>query len=83
MPMYKTSASTGCRPGHTRGYFESCVFISQELDAKTPYIAYACLRMHRCRMYSVQCSDKMCFLQMRHSKVLPGYPHSSAVPMVL
>ena len=33
--------------------------------------------VHR-RTYSVQCSDKIPFLQLRHSQVLPGYPHSSA-----
>ena len=56
-----------CRPGHTQALpelFESCVLISQELDTKTPYIAYACLRMHR-RMYSIQFIDKIRFPQLR------------------
>ena len=43
-------------PGHCPGYFESCVLISQvsEPDAKTLYIAYACLHTYR-RTYSIQC----------------------------
>ena len=44
---------------------------------KIPYIAYACLRTHR-HMYSVEYSDKIRLLQLWHSQVLPGYPHSSA-----
>ena len=49
---------------HCLGYFESWVLTLRELDAKTPYIAYVCLCMHR-RMYSIHCSDKICFLQLR------------------
>ena len=48
---------------------------------QTPYIAYVCLCTHR-RMYSVQCSDKIRFPQLRTKcgagQVLPSYPHSSA-----
>ena len=69
---------------HCPGYFESCVLISREPDAKTPYIAYACLCMHR-HTYSVQCSDKICFPQLcikcGAAKSCPGTHTALQVPM--
>lgn len=51
-------ASIGaCRPGLFRFM---CILISREPDVKTPYMAYACLCVHR-HPYSVHCSDKIRF----------------------
>ena len=52
-------------------------YISRELDAKTTYVSYAYLRMHG-RTCSISVVTNRLFAiahQMRHSQVLPGYPH--------
>ena len=53
-------------------------------DAKTPYIAYARLRLNR-RTYSVQCSDKIHFPQLRIkcgvAKSCPGTHTALQAPM--
>ena len=63
-----------CRPRHTRampGLFRIMLYSYHEDQTRrhvacpqTPCIAYACLHMHR-RTYSVQCSDEICFPQLR------------------
>ena len=72
-------------PGHCPGYFESCLLISRGPDARRPYIAYACLCMHR-RTSSVQCSDKVRFPQLRIkcgiAKSYPGTHTALQAPMV-
>ena len=71
---------SACRPGPWPGqYFESCVLISRGPDAKTGSISIC---VHR-RAYSVQCSDKIPFPQLRikcgvAKSQCPAYPCSSA-----
>ena len=73
-----------CSPRHCPGYFESCILKLRELNAKTPYIAYACLHTHR-HMYSILCSDKIRFLQLRIkwgvAKSCPGTHTGLQAPM--
>ena len=71
---------------HCSGYFKSCILISRAPDMNTSYIACACLCTHR-RTYSVQCSDKICFPQLRIkcgiAKSCPGTHTALQAPMVL
>ena len=56
-------------PGHWPGYFQSCILISQEPDAKTPYRAYACLR--------IKCGIAKSYLSTHTALQAPmtPYPH--------
>ena len=81
MPQPQAPAGPGIL-GHCPDYFESCVLISLEQDTKIPYIA--CLHMHT-RTYSVQCSDKIRFSQLRIkcgvAKSCPGTHTALQAPM--
>ena len=62
LSLFLMSSNTGLDiPGHCPGYFESCILTSRGPDAKMWSPAYV---VHR-RMYSVQCSDKIQFPQLR------------------
>ena len=69
-----------CRLGHSPGHFESCILISQGLDAKTrghQHIAYVCTDARIA--YGVVTKYAFCNCTSNvSSQVLPGYPHSSA-----